>query len=432
MICPKCSGLNDDTNIFCIICGETFHSSTNLPSTVMGPQNPLETIMPTQIFQPPPAAGEEFLSTPTVFGVPPNYNQSQAGFNQPPPGFDQSQAGFNQSQANFNQSQANFNQSQAGFNQSQAGFNPSFVGFNPVIPQVQPEPPKSRWVLWLGLGGVFVILLGCGIAAAVFFLYRPTGPAEVLPDHLGLFFQNGDKTAITELAKKDYANALDGKDKLLKDESLPEVESRPNLILYSDGKDIPVGDLKLVQLDTIKNDGKLKQVEFKVTPVDGKPEMKRLWLTENLAKGKYAFALFDGFLDEGKHKLWAFQVKNSDRTDNASLLKELTVAPKSKDEKKEENSNTATPSPSATATPKPTVAPPVGARTAYAGTNNVLVRSAPSLDAAKVNALRNGQKVYILGFSDNYDYWNGLEGNWAHVQTEGGQRGWVFSPLLRY
>jgi hypothetical protein len=34
--------------------------------------------------------------------------------------------------------------------------------------------------------------------------------------------------------------------------------------------------------------------------------------------------------------------------------------------------------------------------------------------------------------SDNSDYWNGKEGNWAYIQTESGSRGWVFSPLLNY
>ncbi len=55
--------------------------------------------------------------------------------------------------------------------------------------------------------------------------------------------------------------------------------------------------------------GTLKQINYQVVPIEGKPEMKRLRVPDGLANGKYAFALFDGFLDEGKHKFWAFQVK---------------------------------------------------------------------------------------------------------------------------
>ncbi|MEJ7743962.1 MAG: hypothetical protein WKF73_16370 [Nocardioidaceae bacterium] len=49
----------------------------------------------------------------------------------------------------------------------------------------------------------------------------------------------------------------------MKAEALPvTVEGKPNLILYSDGKDIPLADLKLVQLDTIKDDGQFETDKF--------------------------------------------------------------------------------------------------------------------------------------------------------------------------
>ncbi len=46
--------------------------------------------------------------------------------------------------------------------------------------------------------------------------------------------------------------------------------------------------------------------------------------------------------------------------------------------------------------------------------------------------LKRGQKIFVMSYSDNYDNWNGLEGTWANIQTESGQRGWVFSPLIKF
>ncbi len=401
MYCPKCKNQNDDTNLFCINCGETFTVGTSLQQTMLPPSGGSEPLMPTQIFHPSANQTAEYPSDPTVFAPHPNINQSNANYNQ-----------------------------------SNANYNPSNVGFNPSIQFMPPKPPpKSRLGLWLGFGILLAILLGGGIVAAVLLFYKPANSTEILPDHLGMFFQNSDKTSIDEIKKQDFTNALEGKDKLLKDDSMPTVESKPNLILYSDGKDIPLSDLKLIQLDSVKPDGTMKQIDFKATPVEGKPDMKRLWFPENLANGKYAFALIDGLFDDGKHKFWAFQIKNSNKTDNANLVKETNVTLKNKSnntDSKNTNSTANTEITKVTPTPKPTVAPPVGSRTAYANTNNVVVRAAPGLDAQKVSGLKRGQKVYILGYSTNYDYWNGLEGNWANIQTESGQRGWVFSPLIRY
>jgi len=401
MICPKCNTINENSNTFCVNCGGTITATANIPQTML-PNSPQSTV-PTQSFQVPPNQNEDYLSSPTVI------------------------AGH---QPNSNQSQANYYGSQANFNQSQANFNPSTAGFNPSIPYIPPQvPPKSRPGLWIGLSVFLVLLLGGGIVGAFFLMNKTAPSAEVLPDHLGMFFQNNEKTSVEEIKKLDFTNAFDGKDKVLKDESIQTVESKPNLILYSDGKDIPLGDLKLIQLDSVKNDGTMKQIDFKATPVDGKTEMKRLWFPENLANGKYAFALIDGFFDDGKHKFWAFQVKNPDKTDNGNLVKDLTVSLKNK---AKNSSNTNTEITQISPTPKPSVAPPVGSRTAYAATNNVVVRAAPSLSAQKVSGLKRGQKVFVLSFSENYDYWNGLEGTWANIQTESGQRGWVFSPLIKY
>lgn len=400
MNCPKCNYQNDDTNVFCINCGETFLSSINSQQTLMSPTTLPETLLPTQSFNSLGNQTPDYQSNPTVFAPHPTINQSNA----------------------------NYNQSNANFNPSSAGFNPSI----PFIPAA--AAPKSRLGLWISLGVLLLFLLGGGIIAAIFLINKPVSSTETLPDHLGMFFQNSDKTSVEELKKQDFTNGLEGKDKLLKDDTIPTLESKPNLILYSDGKDIPLSDLKLIELDSIKTDGTMKLIDYKATPVEGKPEMKRLWFSENLAKGKYVFALIDGAFDDGKHKFWAFQVKTTDKTDNSGLVKETNVLVKNKSNKsdsKNSNDDTDTEKETVTPTPKPVIPPPVGARSAYSVTNNVVVRAAPGLGAQKVGGLRRGQRVYILGYSSNYDYWNGLEGNWANIQTESGQRGWVFSPLLR-
>lgn len=366
MICQKCSTVNDDANAFCVNCGEVFRSTANLPPTILSNSNSSQT--PNEFLSQPSNQQDGFLSQPTVFGghqpqfhqsLPPNYNASQAQFNQPP-----------------------------------VNFQPSMASFNPSIPFIPPQaPPKSRLGLWVGIGAVCLLLLVGGIVGAILLMNKTTTAKEALPDHLGLFFQNADKTSIDEIKKQDFMNGFEGKDKILKDDSIPALESKPNLILYTDGKDIPLSDLKLILLDSIKTDGTMKQLDFKAAPIDGKPEMKRLWFDENLAEGKYAFAVLDGSFDEGKHKFWAFQIKESDKSDNNNLLKDLTVSLKNKSN----NKTTETPKP----TPKPTVPQPVGSRTAYASTNNIVIRSAPSLDAAKVGSLRRGQKIYVLGYSNN-------------------------------
>jgi len=403
MICPKCNTINENSNIFCVTCGGTLTPIANIPQTML--PNSSQSEMPTQSFQVPQNQNDEYLSSPTVVGG---------------------------QQPNQNQSQANFYASQANFNQSQANFNPSMAGFNPSIPYIPPQaPPKSRVGLWIGLSVFLILLLGGGIVGAIVLMNKTKVSSEVLPDHLGMFFQNKEKTSVEEIKKQDFTNALDGKDKILKDESIPTVESKPNLILYSDGKDIPLGDLKLIQIDSVKPDGTMKQIDIKATPIEGKNEMKRLWFPENLANGKYAFALIDGFFDDGKHKFWAFQVKNSDKTDNANLVKDLTFSLKNKS-KNSNSSNSNTEITQVSPTPKPSVAPPVGSRTAYAASNNVVIRASPSLTAQKVGCLKRRQKIFVMSYSDNYDNWNGLEGTWANVQTESGQRGWVFSPLIKY
>jgi hypothetical protein len=275
----------------------------------------------------------------------------------------------------------------------------------------------------LASGFAAIVLLGAiGAAAGVFWYWQRT-TSEALPDHLGLFAQRQDRSQLDEIKKLDISNAIEGKDLLLKNESLPSLDPNPAIILYADGNDVPVTDLRLIQLDTIKEDGSFKQIEFQASPVEGKAEMKHLRVPGGIANGKYAFALIDGYLNEGKHKFWPFQVKTSVKSDNGSELRAVTVSLKP----------TPTPIPSVK-TPVPTpnsMPPPSGGTIAYCTTSNLVLRNGPSQDAYKLRNLRRGEKVYILRYSENTEVFNGIVSQFAYVQTESGQTGWVFAAFLR-
>lgn len=373
MNCAKCNILNDAENLFCVNCGETLKPSGK-------PEN--ADLPATQIYPPivPNERDDSPDSIPTALRSP-------------------------------------------------AQFVPPTQTFNPAIstPTAQPIEPSNNKFIWFGVI-TLLLLIGGGVIGAFFFINKQSESAEVLPDHLGMFVQNREKNGVSEISKQDFTDALQAKDDLLKSESLLNVEGKPNMILYADGKDIPLSDLKLIQLDTIKDDGNLKHIDYQAAPVEGKPEMKRLRVPDGLANGKYAFALFDGFLDDGKHKFWAFQVKNTEKSDNGDLAKEMTLSLKP----------TPLPTPTAVKTqnvpsaPPKLKSPPPSDEIAYCRTNNVVLRSAPSLSASKVTGLNRGQKVYIINYSDNYDTWRGTTANWAYVATDNGQRGWVFTPLIRY
>jgi Bacterial SH3 domain len=136
----------------------------------------------------------------------------------------------------------------------------------------------------------------------------------------------------------------------------------------------------------------------------------------------------------------------SKNSDTENLRKELEqvkkeredekLAKQKEDLQKQQGSNTAeakpTDKPSATPTPKPKISAPVGATVAYCTGNNVVVRASPSLQAGKINSLKRGEKVFVIEESDNYDEWNGNEANWAYIQKETGEKGWVFTPFISY
>ena len=380
MNCPHCKAENDNDNVFCVSCGETIAPKKNLAATTL--PSPTEYYHGNQ----PNQRDNAPESVQTLYTAEPTYNS-------PAP------------------------------------------NFNPAIPfqPTQNVERKSGKFIWIGLG---LLLLIIGGSVGGYFLLKPTVPitatAENLPDHLGMFLQNKDKTNLTEIGKQDYGNAVQAKTDLLKNDALPVAEDKPNLFLYADAKEIPLGDLKLVQLDSIKEDGTAKQINYQAAPVEGKPDIKRLRVPDGLANGKYAFALFDGFLDEGKHKFWAFQVKDAQKSDNGDLAKAFSLSLKPKTTAAPSNTNSATTEKveKVAPTPKPAPVAPSGAQVAYCKSNNIVMRSSPGLNAKKINALKRGQKIYIINYSDNTDYWNGMEGSWAYIQTESGGRGWVFAPLI--
>lgn len=296
---------------------------------------------------------------------------------------------------------------------------------DPTLPSFSIESKKNRLPLYIGACLALLLVAG-GALAAYFLVNRPTVPAEVLPDHLGMFVRNSQTKALTEIRKADHTNVLNAKEAILNDTSLQVVENKPDLILYAENSETPVGEIKLVPLETITEDGKMKQIDYQVSLIESNPAMKRLRLPESLAVGKYAFVLLSGYFDEGKHKFWPFEVRTAERANNDQIAKDTLFALKPK--------AVASPTKDTTKTEeKPSIEnAPVGSKVAYCNSTNVVVRSSPSLKAKKVNALRKNQKVFVIRYSDNTDSWNGLQSNWAFVQTENGKQGWVFTPFISY
>lgn len=392
MICPNCQTINESENIFCVGCG----GKVSLTGSLIG-----DTKAPTVSFQMPPDAFQNSanIPPPTQFvQTPPIYNTSNSIETSVVPVGNQFGAA------------------------SMHNFAPSFSG--------APQAEKSNKTMFILAGAVFAVLLAAGLGA-FFLLGKQAVKSETLPEHLGMFLQNPAKDKVEEIKKQDFTNAVEGKDKLLKDDGLASAEGNPNLILYSDGKDIPLGDLRLVQLDTIKPDGSLQQLDFQSALVEGKTEMKRIRIPDGLANGKYAFVILDGHLDDGKHKFWAFQVKNSEKTNNDLSLKATTVSLKPK-----ENTTSSTNTQTAVVQ-KPSIPPPTGASTRYLKIGNVILRSGPSQTYSPVGKLRAGQKVYVLGYSSEYETFvsqktgESYYSNYAQVQTESGQKGWVYAEFLR-
>ncbi len=275
----------------------------------------------------------------------------------------------------------------------------------------QPPPNSNNKVLYALIGVLLCTLVG----AAIYFAISTVKKNVPLPDHFGVFARKDD--SLKELPKKELKDFIKEKAGLLNQESNPILNSKPEIVVFSDSG-IPVDKLKLVNLDLIKDDGTYQFTEFQVSPVEGKPDMKELRVSQKLANGKYAFAVFDGFINDGNHKFWSFQVSNSESSENTGLQSaSLGLKP------------TPTPTPVPVIT---VIAPPENARIAVCNNRNVLMRSSPSLYANPIGKLQKGQTVYVINTSSNYEYWQGIYSNWAYIQLANGKKGWMFNTFVTY
>ncbi|HYY58791.1 MAG TPA: zinc-ribbon domain-containing protein [Pyrinomonadaceae bacterium] len=309
-------------------------------------------------------------------------------------------------------------------------------------PLSPPSPRRSSLLLPVMVGLVVVVLVVGG--ALAYFLLRDTDGGETanrrggpsgtgeLPDHFGIFLRDGD--TLTELRRMDFSDAIKGRDAMLGDATLPRAEAMPTLILYAEAQDIPTSELKLVQLDGIDPSGSVRYWPFQVSPIEGgRRGMKQIKVPGGLASGKYALALLKDYLNEGNHKFWPFQVSEGAPAPSASpqvakmQVKTGTTTPTA----------TPTPPPSTEARtlppPPPTTANTSGGRLAYCNDDNVVLRASPSLTGAKVNKLMRGQRLWVIGKSDNKSSWGGITSDWTRVQLyDRSQTGWVFSPFISY
>jgi NhaP-type Na+/H+ and K+/H+ antiporter len=83
-----------------------------------------------------------------------------------------------------------------------------------------------------------------------------------------------------------------------------------------------------------------------------------------------------------------------------------------------------------TTKPLKKVESPTGAAVAIVNASDVVVRAQPSLTAKKVASLRKGQKVYVIGESDNQVVWKQEYYTMKNVQLENGQKGWVLELFI--
>ena len=298
------------------------------------------------------------------------------------------------------------------------------IGQASVSPQVKKSSPGLRIIVIIG--AVFFLFIAItGLAAFLYFGRKPE-PIAQLPQYLGLFAVDSASNRLNEIAKREFPNARDGREAIMK-EQITTLPPPAEFILYAETGEIKTDDLKLVRIDSITDDGSMRNFDFQVVPIENKPAMKRLKLANPVANGRYAFALFSGSFDDGKHKFWPFEIAGVNAT-STDAGRDYSVA------LKEKPPSNVTKTPGGTNTNATQTVPevPVGARVAFCNSTDVFVRAAPSLNARRVSMLRRGQKVYLLGYSENFDLWNGVKANWAQVQTENGKRGWVFTPFISY
>jgi len=297
---------------------------------------------------------------------------------------------------------------------------------DPTIDRIPPRKRTGPLLIGAALG--LLILFGAivGGGYAIYVYTRSPQVAEVgkegkeiLPDHLGFFVRSAPGQTPVEVRRVDSANSIEARDAILADPEIQKLAAQPEFILYADPAETPLSDVKLVRIDAIADDGKVKRADYQAAIVDDKPAMKRIMLPQPLPSGKYAFALFSGYFNEGRHKFWPFEIPAGDEQ-GLKFEQELALDVKP------------TQAPAKPDVTKPESVPiPAGATIAYCKNRDVWLRRSPALeDKGKIALLRLRQKVYVMRYSENTSVWNGITSNWAFVQTEAGKQGWVFNALL--
>jgi hypothetical protein len=387
MICPKCQTPNDNTYQFCQECGLNFQDNQLTTNKTFSNTEPKTLVLPSSAvnFETNKDVPLTQYQIPTANLPPPNSGNTYPS--------DEFQTVVRK---------------------------PEIIG---DIPNSNQDIRKSSKIPLILLGLLSVVLLGVvGYLVIPSLLKKPI----ILPDHFGLFNKKDEQ--FSELKMREFTNVLKGRDELKNDSSLIVTESNPNLILFSDGQTIPIADLKLIRLDTIKEDGKIENWEYQVAPVDENSQMKQIRVSAGLPKGKYALAAFKGNFDEGTHKLWAFQVENGAQTPANSQIIALNLKP----------TPPPTPKPTSTPTPTPkTEDTPVEEDDTEIGTcneNNVVMRRSPVIsENNKIGRLDRGEKVEILKYSEDEvtDPKSGITSSFIFVRKKSnGKTGWVFAEFI--
>ena len=111
-------------------------------------------------------------------------------------------------------------------------------------------------------------------------------------------------------------------------------------------------------------------------------------------------------------------------------LKEKELELTKKNPKADDSDKTEKSEKTETTKPLKKVEPPTGATVAIVNASDVVVRAQPSLTAKKVASLRKGQKVYVIGVSDNLVVWEGESYTMQNIQLENGKKGWVLNKFI--
>ena len=141
-----------------------------------------------------------------------------------------------------------------------------------------------------------------------------------------------------------------------------------------------------------------------------------------------------GLLDSDKFPQLAFwrtdEAKELELKEKELALKEKELELTKKDPKADDSDKTEKSEKTETTKPPKKVESPTGATVAIVNASDVVVRAQPSLTAKKVASLRKGQKVYVIGESDNEVVWKQEYYTMKNVQLENGQKGWVLELFI--